>query len=257
MKRDSVIGTITVAAILCICCSVLVSAAAVGLRGKQEANKELFRRKNILLAAGFIKSGEAVSTAQVDEIFENIEAVIVDLDAGEVADAVDLETYDQKQAARDPKLSVETTGLAGFARREKYSRAYLVKDGDKISKVVLPIYGKGLWSTLYGYVAIESDLQTIAGLTFYEHKETAGLGGEVDNPTWKAQWEGKKIRDDEGTIQIQVVKGSVDPASENAKHQVDGLSGATITSRGVTNMMQYWLSDNGFGKYLANLEVER
>jgi Na+-transporting NADH:ubiquinone oxidoreductase subunit C len=251
MKRDSVAGTFTVAAVLCICCSVLVSGAAVGLRARQEANKEQFQRKNILLAAGFIKDGQSVSPKQIDEFFANIETRIIDLDTGEVTDAVDLETYDQKKAARDPKLSVETEGLTGFVRREKYSRVYLVKDGSKLSKIVLPVYGKGLWSTLYGYVAIESDLKTIAGLTFYEHKETPGLGGEVDNPNWKAQWTGKKTVDSAGTIRIEVIKGTVDPAGEGSEHQVDGLSGATITSRGVSNLVQYWVSENGFGKYLA------
>ena len=265
MKRDSVAGTFTVAAVLCICCSVLVSGAAVGLRARQEANKELFQRKNILLAAGFIENGEKVSAQQIDEFFENIETLIVDLDTGETTDAVDVDTYDQKKAARDSKLSVKTEGLAGFARRERYSRVYLVKDGSTISKIVLPVYGKGLWSTLYGYIAIESDKNTIAGLTFYEHKETPGLGGEVDNPNWKAQWKGKQITkgddtkgddtkgDDTKEIEIQVIKGFVDPSSIDAKNQVDGLSGATITSRGVSNLVRYWLSDNGFGKYLDGL----
>jgi len=257
MKRDSVAGTFMVAAILCICCSVLVSGVAVGLRARQEANKEQFRRKNILLAAGFIKNGESVSREQVDKFFENIETRIINLDTGEQTDAVNADENDQKEAARNPELSVPTEGLSGFVRREKYSRVYLVKDGSEISKIVLPVYGKGLWSTLYGYIAIESDQQTIAGLTFYEHKETPGLGGEVDNPSWKAQWEGKKIRGPEGEILIQVIKGKVDPSADGAQYKVDGLSGATITSRGVTDLVQYWLSDNGFGKFLSGLEVEK
>ncbi len=109
-----------------------------------------------------------------------------------------------------------------------------------------------MWSTLYGYVALESDKNTIAGLTFYDHKETPGLGGEVDNPNWKATWVGKVVRDGE-EIAIEVIKGAVDPSSDRAKHQVDGLSGATITSRGVSNLAQYWLSEQGFGKYLEQL----
>ncbi|MGB0764601.1 MAG: NADH:ubiquinone reductase (Na(+)-transporting) subunit C, partial [Luminiphilus sp.] len=110
----------------------------------------------------------------------------------------------------------------------------------------------GLWSTLYGFVALESDGNTIAGLGFYEHKETPGLGGEVDNPRWKNLWKGKQVYRD-GAVAISVVKGSVDQGSDAANWQVDGLSGATLTSRGVSNLVQYWLGEDGFEPYLRNL----
>ena len=129
-------------------------------------------------------------------------------------------------------------------------------DSGKLQKVILPVYGKGLWSTLYGFIALESDLNTIAGLTFYEHKETPGLGGEVDNPKWKAQWPGKTLRDaDDEDIEIEVVKGQVVPGTPSENHQVDGLSGATITSRGVSDLIRYWVSEDGFGTYLEKLEA--
>ena len=253
MNRDSVLGTVLVAAVLCVVSSVLVSGTAVGLRARQSDNKELFQRKNILLAAGLIEDAGKVSRSEIVELFKQIETQIIDLDTGERTEDVDA-SYDQRAASRDPKMSVDTQGLAGFSRRERFSRVYLVKQEEKISKVVLPVYGKGLWSTLYGYLAIEQDRNTVAGLTFYEHKETPGLGGEVDNPAWKAQWIGKKIRDAEGKIRLQVIKGKVDPVSPSAANEVDGLSGATITSRGVSNLVQYWMSEQGFGKYLQRLE---
>lgn len=254
MKRDSVLGTFTVAAVLCVCCSVLVSAAAVGLRAKQEDNKELFQQKNILVAAGFIEDGESVSRKKVDELFQKIETIVVNLETGERTDDVDIDSYNQKEAARDPEMAEEADGLDGIAMRERYSLVYLVRDKQGISKIILPVYGKGLWSTLYGYLAIEGDRNTIAGLTFYEHKETPGLGGEVDNPSWKAQWRGKKITDPgSDEILLQVIKGKVDSSDPNSEHKVDGLSGATITSRGVSNLIQYWLSDEGFGKFLDQL----
>ncbi len=261
MNRDSVSGTFTVAAILCVACSVLVSAAAVGLRPFQKANKSRFEKKNILAAAGISTKG-----ADVVKAFENIETLVINLDRGEVIsdeEGIDSEAYDQKAAARDPVLSVEIPAeldIAGIKRREKYSRVYLVKDGDKIEKVILPIYGKGLWSTLYGFIALGGDLNTVVGLTFYEHKETPGLGGEVDNPKWKAKWPGKQIYDSAGEIQVEVVKGMVVEDSPVAKYQVDGLSGATITSRGVSNLVRYWLDKgedaHGFGPYLKNLGSE-
>lgn len=253
MKRDSVMGTVAVAAGLCIVCSVLVSTAAVQLRPMQLAKKRLFQKKNILLAVGLLESGTSPSSKKINELFENIETVVVNLDEGERTDAVDPKTYDQKEAARNPKLSSPADGLKGFKTREKYSLVYLLRRDGNVEKIVLPVYGKGLWSTLYGYLALESDKNTIAGLTFYDHQETPGLGGEVDNPSWKASWDGKEVRDDQGDIAIEVIKGTVDPSSENAEHQIDGLSGATITSRGVTNLVQYWMSSDGFGKYLENL----
>lgn len=256
MQRDTVLGTFRVATILCVVCSVIVSAAAIGLRPLQERNKKLFEQKNILAAAGF--SDEEMKDKGVDTLFESIETQLIDLENGELVgdDVVDAASYDQKKAARDPRLSVEIPSdqdIAGIKRREKYSRVYLLKDGSDIKSVILPIYGKGLWSTLYGFIALESDLNTVSGLTFYEHKETPGLGGEVDNPKWKAIWPGKKLRDG-NDFRMEVIKGEVNSESPEAVHQVDGLSGATITSRGVSNLVRYWIND-GFGPYLAKLKA--
>ena len=118
--------------------------------------------------------------------------------------------------------------------------------------VVLPVEGKGLWSTLYGFVALKPDIKTIAGITFYEHGEKPGLGGEVDNPSWKAKWPGKRAFDDNWTPKIMVVKGQA-----KDEYGVDGLSGATITSRGVGNLLQFWLGADGFGTYLKNFREGR
>ena len=262
MQRDSVAGTFTVAAVLCVVCSIIVSSAAVGLRPIQDQNKADFERKNILIAVGEIDENgmnaenEKVSRKEINEMFKDvINEKIIDLDTGEEApsDVVSLKDYDQRAAAKDPAMSTKADGLTSIDRREKYSRVYEVVENDKVSKIVLPIYGKGLWSTLYGFIAIERDeddkLNEVAGITFYQHGETPGLGGEVDNPNWKRSWKGKLIRDTNGDVKLAVVKGKGD-----SEFEVDGLSGATITSNGVTNTVQYWLSDDGFGKYLATIE---
>ena len=256
MQRDSIGGTFTVAAILCVVCSVIVSGAAVGLRPIQQVKKAEFEKKNILLAAGLIKESESVSAEQINAEYEdNITVELIDLDTGEPAvdSEITLENYDQRAASKDPEKSSEATGLTSIARRERYSRVYLINKDGKTQLVVLPIYGKGLWSTLYGFVAVERDasdkLNQIAGLTFYSHAETPGLGGEVDNPAWKEKWQGKRVRNDGGEVQLAVIKGVA-----KSEFEVDGLSGATITSNGVTNTIQYWMSDEGFGKFLANIE---
>jgi Na+-transporting NADH:ubiquinone oxidoreductase subunit C len=112
------------------------------------------------------------------------------------------------------------------------------------------------FTTLYGFLALDSDLKTIRGITFYEHGETPGLGGEVDNPRWKAQWKGKMAYDDNMKILIEVLKGQVDPTSPQAGHQIDGLGGSTITTRGVHNLVRFWLGENGYKPFLSNIGKE-
>ncbi len=259
MKRDSVIGTFTVAALLCVVCSLLVSGAAVGLRPFQVSNRVLEKKRNILEAAGILNARDAQA---VNEAFQRIEIRVVDLATGKYvpAETIDPATYDQVAAARDPQLSVPIPSdkdLAGIKRREKYSFIYVVTNAaGQIDQIVFPVYGKGLWSTMYGFVSVARDLNTVRGLTFYEHAETPGLGGEVDNPDWKEQWQGKLLFDESGSVEVEVIKGTVSQNSPQALHQVDGLSGATITSRGVTNLLHYWFGDHGFGPYLRQLRAE-
>lgn len=249
MARDSVGHTLAVAGMLCVVCSVIVSALAVGLRDKQAANRLAEKQKNILLAAGIYNADRPV-----EQQFDNIESRLVDLESGEFVDParIDPGTYDQRDAAGDPQLSVEIDeDIAGIKRRAKYAFVYLVKNpaGD-VEQFVLPVHGKGLWSTLYGFIAVDDDIDTVNGLTFYEHKETPGLGGEVDNPKWKSQWIGKELFDEDGRLRIEVIKGTVDTNTANAEYKVDGLTGATITSRGVTNTLRYWLGEDAFGPFL-------
>ena len=176
---------------------------------------------------------------------------------GKFADDVDPQRYDQRKAAKDPDQSLKLTAeqdVAKISRREHYAIVYLVQDGSgEIDKVILPVHGYGLWSTLYGFIALESDANTVAGLGFYEHGETPGLGGEVDNPRWKSMWPGKQVYRD-GEVYLGLVKGAVNPASPDIDWQVDGLSGATLTARGVTNLVQFWLGEQGFAPFLSNLK---
>ena len=255
MPRDTIGKTFTVAALLCVVCSVLVSSAAVVLRPTQAVNKLLDKKKNILQAAGVYAEG-----ADIDKLFENIEAKVVDLATGEYVEGIDPEEFDQRSAAKDLTQSMSiplARDSGGIRRRAKQASVYLVLKRGEVDKVILPVHGKGLWSTLYGFLALDvEDLTTIRNLVYYEHGETPGLGGEVDNPQWKALWNGKQAFDSAGRIAITVLRGQGDPSSASASYQVDGLSGATITSRGVTNMLHYWLSEEGFGPYLARLKSE-
>lgn len=254
--RDSWQGTFVVALVLCLACSAVVSIAAVSLKGIQDDNKALDKKKNVLLAAGL-----ATPESSADEINSTFESSVVrklvDLETGKVLTDEELEEleidpalFDPKKWANDPdaRAAVEPAGaLMGSNYRSPYAEVYeFEKDGE--SGYVFPIYGMGLWGTLYGFLAVDGDGETVEGITYYQHKETPGLGGEVDNPGWKALWPGKKIYEQEGEVALSVIKGA---APSGDPYAIDGLSGATITSKGVDNMVKYWLGPDAFGQYLA------
>lgn len=263
-NKESTQKTILVAFLLCLVCSIVIAGSVVMLKPTQEINKALNLKANILAAAGLLP--ESGKSEDIEAAFSKIEAKIVDLDTGayvepDVVGRKKALAYDQRKAAKNPKLSESLPAeddIASIKRRVKYAKVYLVKKEDELQTIILPISGYGLWSTLHGFVALEKDANTIVGLGFYEHAETPGLGGEVDNPRWKAFWPGKKLYDLEESDEpkIHLVKGSVDKSSKNAEYQVDGLAGATLTSRGVTNLIQFWVGENGFQQYLNRLRKE-
>lgn len=254
LSNESRTKTIFVAVALCLVCSIIVSMAAVFLKPIQLANKALDKKHNILEVAGLVDEGRTM-----DELFAGIETRVVDLQTGEYVTDVDASTYDQRRAARDPSSSVSIDpdkDVANIRARARYATVYLVKDGEQTDKVILPVHGYGLWSTMYGFIALEEDANTVYGLRFYEHAETPGLGGEVDNARWRQQWRGKKLFDESGDIRVDVVQGNVDAGSPEAVYQVDGLSGATLTSRGVENLLRYWMGPDGFRPYLERLRQQ-
>jgi Na+-transporting NADH:ubiquinone oxidoreductase subunit C len=255
MSRDSTNKILTVAFLLCVICSILVSAAAVGLKDRQERNKAEEKKKNILVAAGMYDE-----TIPLDEQFSRVQPRLVDLKTGTFSEEFDVATFDSRTASRDAETRYEIPAgqdLAGIKAHSRIQDIYLVMNGQALQQVILPVYGKGLWSTMYGFISLDADMTTVIGFAFYEHGETPGLGGEIDNPNWKKLWPGKRVYDEEGKTRIEVLKGLVDRESENAIYQVDGLSGATLTARGVSNLLQYWMGENGYQPLLERLKQER
>ncbi|RAU17268.1 Na(+)-translocating NADH-quinone reductase subunit C [Nitrincola tibetensis] len=254
-NNDSIKKTVTVAVVLCVVCSVVVSAAAVLLKPMQQYNMDQDRKSNILRAAGITDPSKTV-----DELFSQITTRIVDINTGEFVDAPEAEDF--RRAAGDPSRSMaldRRTDIASIKRQPNLMPVYMVEsDAGGIETLILPVYGYGLWSTMYGFLALEGDLNTVAGLGFYEHAETPGLGGEIDNPSWKASWIGKQIYPNVEATQpaLRVVKGSVDTSVAGAEHRIDGLAGATLTANGVTNMIQFWLGETGYAPLIANLRAE-
>ena len=230
---------------LCLICSILLSVAAVALKERQSANMQLDKQKSVLMACNMVKPGESVSPDQVRQMFETIEPVVIDLGTDGVAEGVNPESFDPGAAP----LVIPPTNAAQIKEMPGQVQIFKVMKDGKVDMLVLPIFGKGLWGTLYGFLAVNEDTNTIEGITYYDHKETPGLGGEVDNPKWKNRWPHRQVYDKDWNVAIKVIKGHAgEPAGD--PHSVDGLSGATITSRGVTNMLDFWLGEEGFGPYL-------
>ena len=239
------------AAAVCAVCGFFVAFSAVALKDRQDINIRMDRQKNVLAVAGLMQPGESLGSSEVSERFKtSIRGKVIDLATGKPNDSVDASSFDQRRAAKDPSTSVPAPeNAAKVFRLPKNALVYdVLKDG-KSDSVILPIEGMGLWSILYGYIALAPDATTIRGITFYEHGETPGLGGEIDNPRWKAKWVGRVAFDEQGKPVIGVKKGTAGTPAEDP-YEVDGLSGATLTSRGVTNLVRFWLGDHGFGPYL-------
>ena len=256
MPTDA-LKTIGFAAAVCVVCSIFVASSAVALKDRQEENRVLDLRSKVLLVANLAEPGVSLEREVVNQRFEeNLSATVVTLETGERSD-IDPLTYNQRAATQDPDLSeVAPANTAKVSRVPDHALIYELVEGDEVQRLILPVQGYGLWSTLYGFIALSGDLETIEGITFYEHGETAGLGGEVDNPRWQALWPGRKAFDDNWEPQIEVLKGLAGPVASDP-YRVDGLAGATLTSRGVTNLLHFWLGDNGFGPFLDRYRAER
>jgi len=190
-SNESTQKTVTVALVLCLVCSIIVSAAAVILRPAQAVNEKANMQMNILQAAGLYDPEQSIA-----DQFQMVTTRLVNIETGEFVEGMDAERYNQRKAAKDPSMNRELSGdedIASIKRQAKIAKIYLIENGEQVEKIILPIHGYGLWSTLYGFMALEGDANTVAGLGFYEHAETPGLGGEVDNPNWKIQWTGKQV----------------------------------------------------------------
>ena len=255
--NESISKTIGVAFAVCLVCSLIVSSAAVSLRDQQKINKLNDRRVKILKVADIYDQNISIA-----DQFVQLESKYVDFNSGELFDEYKdfkIDDYDQIFVTKDPNLSTRvpaTEDIAIIKNRENIGKIYILRDDfNNIDKLILPIRGYGLWGTLYGYISIEEDFNTISGIEFYDHKETPGLGAEVDNQKWKSSWKGKKIYKN-NEVALKVIKGKVEPGDSQSVYKIDGLSGATITSRGVSNMVEYWFGSSGYSTLLSELDYE-
>lgn len=242
-SRDSIANTLLVAIGLSFVCSILVATTAVVLKPVQQRNEDEFRQRIILEVAGLMQPDVSIET-----LFEAIETRMVEIDSGEYV--ADLNAADTALSVPIPAES----DIANIRQRAVYSPVYLVREGGQLQQIILPVHGSGLWSTMYGYLSVGTDGNTVNGLRFYSHAETPGLGDQVDKPEWRAQWIGKQLYDDNGIARIEVVRGV--SQDRNSRYEIDGLSGATLTGRGVSQLVRFWVGPQGFGPYLQKIQSQ-
>ena len=239
-NNESIGKTLAVVVSLCLVCAVIVSLTSVQLRPLQKANKAKDIQSNILAAAGIGKVDNVAETFDA-----KIETRFVDMQSGEFAEPVEDFDFEKSKYDADLSKSLKENGIkdiAGIQRITKRAPVYISKKEDgSTDAIILPIQGYGLWGVMYGFLALESDGETVKNINFYKHSETPGLGGEIQNPQWTAKWQGKELP-------INIMKSGA-----SNEHQIDGLSGATLTSNGVDHTVDFWTGENGFGPFLAKV----
>jgi Na+-transporting NADH:ubiquinone oxidoreductase subunit C len=252
MPNEAPAKTLLVALSVSLVCALFVSTSAVVLQPRQEAARREDQKRQI----SKIVTGLPATTQKLIEAAGEvqIEARVVELATGAFADDIDPAKYDQRKAAADPNQSVEIPqddDVARIQRRARYAVVYLVRSDRGLELIILPVHGKGYASTMYGFLALAGDGNTVAALNFYEHGETPGFGAGITDPAWQELWRDKKLRDRPGKLRIGVARGPAAP--DAAAHEVDGLSGATRTGRGVTALLHFWLGEWGFGPFLERI----
>ena len=258
MADESIKKTILVALGICLVCSLLIATAAVSLSPIQAENRRLDRIKNILIAGELYSQDMDMAAVYTTKI----KPIMIDLSSGEAIgedrfnETLNIADFDIHEMAKHAKYGQSISpdaDIAQIARMPKYMVVYYVKDNGAMQRIILPVYGRGLYSLLYGFLALDQDLKKVTGITFYEQGETAGLGGEIVNPRWQAIWQGKEVFDASGEVKLTIVKGYVNADSPDAKHQIDGIAGATITTRAVDQLVKFWLGEYGYGPFLNML----
>ncbi len=256
MPKDSTAKTIVVALLVALFGSVMVTGSAILLQPRIDANLERERQENLLEIVRRLPGAE--------RLFERVgggavEAAVVELASGKIDRSMSPEQVNTPTSPQKLASSVEIPpdrDIAGIKRVNTHEVVYMVRVDNEIRLIVLPVRGQGYASILYGYLGLAGDANTIVGLNFYKHGETPGLGAQVDNPLWRVNWQGKKVRDPEGRLRIGVARRPLGPADPNTPYQVDGLTGATLTSQGVNNLVRFWLGDDGFGPFLNRIRSQ-
>lgn len=225
--------------------ALAVSSAAVLLGPRLDANRNAERQARL---AAMLDTLPGLAALLEETGADGLDVLVADLESGTLAD-VDPDSFDPDALGEDDQTTLTAEAdIAGIGTRPDLAQFYVARDGDDIAVVVLPVYGQGYQSVIKGYLALEGDLNTVAGLTITEQGETPGLGANIATPTWQALWPGTKLMDENGEIAIEIVRGGA-----KTEYQVDAITGATRTSNGMQNLIRFWIGPDGFGPILDGL----
>lgn len=250
-SNDDRIKIIGMAVLVAFVSASAVSLTAVMLKPYQEANRAAERQARL---DAMLDTLPGMRDLMLESGVDTLETRMVNLDDGSFAAPAGGGEFDLDAALQDPDASIALTpetDIAGIKRRADLSPVYLLQKDGELMLIVLPVYGAGYQSTLRAALALEADLATIAALAIVEQGDTPGFGARIEEPEWLAQWPGKRIADESGTLRIEVVRGGA-----STPYEVDGISGATKTSDGIGNILKFWLGENGFGPFLERIARE-
>jgi len=246
LPNDDLRKIVFVAFAVCLVCSLVVSTTAVLLEPMQHAAEARYQRHTVLVdVAGLSGQG-----GDVDRLFARIEARMVDLETDRYTQAADPASYDPRNPGEAIPISADLD-TAKLGARPRYVPVYLIREAGVLQRIILPVYGSGMYDRIYAYIALEADFNTVAAFRVYQHGETPGLGGEIASSGWLAKWPGKRIYNGAEMPRLKVVKRRGGAVGDDDVHELDGIAGATRTGRSVTNLLGYWLGPGGFGPFLA------
>lgn len=231
-------------------CSLLVSLVITVLRPIQAANNAPAQSQHLLITTGLLKKNQ--SMAENTNLLQHIENKWLDLDKAELSAPVN-NRADYRSIIEDATLIQrieKPLDIAQLGTRPKVMPIHFIHSNASKARVVLPVYGKGMWSMIHGYVALADDFNTIVGVNFYQQQDTPGIGDKIQAEDWAANWQGKKLYDEQGQLKLNIGSdgGAIAPV-----HQIDAIAGATITVNGVENLVHYWMGEDGYGRYLRKL----
>ncbi len=248
LPNDSRTKTFVVAFMVASVSAVAVAVTAISLKPLQDENIARAREQRM---ADMLASVPGLADILADAEGDLLETRIVDLASGTFADEIDPASFDVAAAAVDPARSTalsEADDIAGIGRRPDHAPVHILRQAGKVKLLIVPGYAAGYKSTIRAYVALEGDLNTIAAVSVYDQEETPGLGTRITEAAWLDLWAGRQVADETGAIRIEVVRGPTTNTFE-----VDGITGATRSTTGVSNIVRFWLGPFGFGPFIANL----
>lgn len=252
MRQEGAARTLLIAAGVALACSALVAGTVYLLRPIQNAYQLLDRNRALLQAAGMLAAD--ADDRMVVSAYLDLDVRLVDLTSDSMvttAAVPDVRSYDHWSLTENSPAELrmqEANAAPGPPPHPRYVPVYVVRKDSALQRLILPVHGQGMWSTIHGYLALADDLRTVAALTIYRHGETPGIGDRIEDAQWLRSWSGKQVYADDGSVRIDVVRQAADSA-----HEVDLISGASVTSKSVASMVRSWMGPQGYGPLLDRL----